>query len=471
MKEFLSIKEAAQYLGVEYKTVWRAIQKGELPAAKIGGVYRIRRGDIHALFGVRALQPATTAREETADMFTCACCGADIGGELDIGGHCEVCGAPICTSCWLLERRRRCREHSTPAGLGERDAMQGEASAPSAPVRCGRCLRVLGSTERQHVCAAPGCDQYLCDACWSHVDDRFCRLHIPGKPERLEKARQDLAEGRIPCLVTCLEAKKAEIAFTNRFDHKIRSITSIRHPLDGTVYRILNWDNAHESGDEVARLLDALGVGFLDKSVADTLPMNLWSRYTVPNVRVAPGQGMIIELRCVSHLESHASVGFDTTPFALAELFPMLQKSAQIAEANRRPHILGLASTTGWDEEAVNYVSADASGRSYAHRFLLPFLIDLNTGSIFFNKSDDRALPFVALFSPTLESEDIRKVIAYVREYLMTHEALLLTDIVDAMGVSESTARRAAEHLVQARTHKIERIGDMGLAIMRRPDR
>ena len=50
MKSYLSIQEAAENLGVEYKTVYRLVKQGEIPAGKIGRVFRIRREDLDAYF-------------------------------------------------------------------------------------------------------------------------------------------------------------------------------------------------------------------------------------------------------------------------------------------------------------------------------------------------------------------------------------------------------------------------------------
>lgn len=50
MRAFLSIQEAANVLGVQYKTVYRLIREGVLPAARIRRVYRIKYDDLLAYF-------------------------------------------------------------------------------------------------------------------------------------------------------------------------------------------------------------------------------------------------------------------------------------------------------------------------------------------------------------------------------------------------------------------------------------
>ena len=49
-KPFLTIQDVAELFDLDYKSVYRLVLSGQLPAAKIGGVYRIRREDLDAFF-------------------------------------------------------------------------------------------------------------------------------------------------------------------------------------------------------------------------------------------------------------------------------------------------------------------------------------------------------------------------------------------------------------------------------------
>jgi len=454
LAEFFGIREAAQYLGVEYKTVWRMVRKGDLPAAKIGGVYRIRKEDIDALFEARDRVPRGGAAIER-----CAYCGKEIAGPLDEGGRCQVCGAPICSTCWSLEGRHFCRQHVP--------AEHEQVAEAGAPQRCARCLRVLPEGAEAGTCRAPGCDAPLCSECWSHPEDRYCRAHAPTKEQKLAKARADLAAGAIPCLVTSVQAKRAELSFISRFDHKVSRIATMRNPIDGSLYRMSFWDQAHESGDQVRQVLDILGTGFLEKTVADLLPMNLWSRYTVPETGTRPGRGLVLEARCVSGLEAHLARGFDTAPISLEGLLPMLEAVAKDANAVRRPYVLGLASTTGWAEDAIGYVETDPSGHTYSHRYLLPCLIDLLTGEVHHDALDDRIQPFTLLFSLEVEGEVIERIIAYVDEYLITHHGLPVADISKEVGVGEEIVVKALGRLEASGTHRIEEIKGVGAVVIK----
>ena len=63
MGPFLSIQEAADYLGVDYKTVYRLVRAGKLPAGKFGGMYRIRRDDLEAYFQAQVAVTAGRGQE------------------------------------------------------------------------------------------------------------------------------------------------------------------------------------------------------------------------------------------------------------------------------------------------------------------------------------------------------------------------------------------------------------------------
>lgn len=56
--ELLTLPEVAQLLKVAEKTVYTMAQKGELPAFKVGGQWRFRRGDLDSWIDARTRRPA-----------------------------------------------------------------------------------------------------------------------------------------------------------------------------------------------------------------------------------------------------------------------------------------------------------------------------------------------------------------------------------------------------------------------------
>jgi excisionase family DNA binding protein len=53
-REFLDAAQLAQLLGVSRRTAYRWIHDGEVPSARVGGVRRVRRSDLDALFDRKA---------------------------------------------------------------------------------------------------------------------------------------------------------------------------------------------------------------------------------------------------------------------------------------------------------------------------------------------------------------------------------------------------------------------------------
>ncbi len=67
MRSFLSIQEAADILNVQYKTVYRLVRDGELPAARIRRIYRIKYEDLLAYFEAQKLALQDKSAQHAAD--------------------------------------------------------------------------------------------------------------------------------------------------------------------------------------------------------------------------------------------------------------------------------------------------------------------------------------------------------------------------------------------------------------------
>jgi excisionase family DNA binding protein len=51
MEELLDIAAVAQYLGVSERTVYNKVRSGDLPAVKVGRLWRVRAADLEAWLG------------------------------------------------------------------------------------------------------------------------------------------------------------------------------------------------------------------------------------------------------------------------------------------------------------------------------------------------------------------------------------------------------------------------------------
>lgn len=105
MDKLLTLEETAEFLGVDYKTVYRLVRSGQLRAGKIGRVYRISPSDLEAYF--ESTKPARAFTQPVALRgLRCCVTGKQIVSELDIGGYDPQTKQPICREAWEQGHRR-----------------------------------------------------------------------------------------------------------------------------------------------------------------------------------------------------------------------------------------------------------------------------------------------------------------------------------------------------------------------------
>jgi putative molybdopterin biosynthesis protein len=56
---WLSTAEAARYLGITPRTLYRFIDQGQLPAYRFGRVIRLKQADVDQFIEVRRIEPGT----------------------------------------------------------------------------------------------------------------------------------------------------------------------------------------------------------------------------------------------------------------------------------------------------------------------------------------------------------------------------------------------------------------------------
>jgi len=102
MNNLLNLNQAADILGVEYKTVYRLVRAGKIPAGKIGRVYRIKREDLDSYFESSKQKLAAKTERDLTPLEGLRCCvmGKRIVSDLDIGGYASDTGQPICKAAW-----------------------------------------------------------------------------------------------------------------------------------------------------------------------------------------------------------------------------------------------------------------------------------------------------------------------------------------------------------------------------------
>lgn len=102
-KKYLALEDVADMLGVNYQLIYRLVRSGELPAIKLGRIYRVTDEDLDAYL---------ESKKTSAKSGTCSFCGESSKSSSSLKNKCEVCGKPICYDCWARRGVRRCKEHA-----------------------------------------------------------------------------------------------------------------------------------------------------------------------------------------------------------------------------------------------------------------------------------------------------------------------------------------------------------------------
>ncbi|MRS11725.1 MAG: helix-turn-helix domain-containing protein [Actinobacteria bacterium] len=84
MEELLSIETVARYLGVSERTVYNRVRAGDLPALKVGRLWRVRAADVEAWLG-RGRSNGRALLRQHATEITAACARHSVS-RLDVFG-------------------------------------------------------------------------------------------------------------------------------------------------------------------------------------------------------------------------------------------------------------------------------------------------------------------------------------------------------------------------------------------------
>lgn len=105
-EEYKSLEEVAEMLGVTYQLIYRLVRSGELPAVRLGKLYRVARSDLDAY--LERSKGATSGG-------TCSVCGTFYRSKGSLKQVCtaEGCEEPICFDCWNRRGVRTCSAHSS----------------------------------------------------------------------------------------------------------------------------------------------------------------------------------------------------------------------------------------------------------------------------------------------------------------------------------------------------------------------
>ena len=399
--DFLKIPEAARYLGVTRRWVYRRIWSGDLPASKVGGLYFIQRKDIDALLEQGKL--GGTMKEEVKESL----------------------------------------------------------------LKCGHCFRLLDSdTLIGDVCQAENCEQLICTQCLAE-GSRFCVEHLPDKDQLWEAALEDFRQGKIPLLVKASQARLREVNFIQRFQTRLSSIGTLRHPLTDEMLSVSNWEALLEGGDEQAEVMRLLNKAVLEAEWLAKVPLNAFARYRLPPVKKQRGAPVTVLACTFSPLPEMLQKGFATHSLSADDLTARLLRLGEEAQRAQTMTLALLAATTGWDVPARDLVQGSGAGTAFAHRWMLVYLYDMETRQIIYNRQDSRLRGFAEIFTPLLPSEEVEEVIAAVEKEMGIYESLTMEHALRAFSYSQSVLKKAFEQMASSGRYALTEVPNLGMAIVR----
>ena len=401
--DVLKIQEAANYLGVKRRWIYRRIWNGDLPASKVGGLYFIRRQDIDAL-----IEKGQTGKQAAVEPHT----------------------------------------------VGEN-------------IKCGYCFRLLESdTLIGEVCRTEDCDRLLCDHCLAD-GNTYCVSHIPDRDALWGQAFDDYKKGKIHLLVKAPQAKLREVSFLGRIQSRLSQIETLRHPHTDESITITDWENNLEIGDDRTDVMRKMNKVVLEADWLNKNPLNAYLRYDLSVDRKMQGGPISILAHAFSPLEDMIQKGFSINPLQTEDISDYLANLSEKAQQESRIIIAILGATTGWDQLIIDEFQKKQVGASFMHHWLLVYLYDMERQQIFYNHTDARLANYAEIFSPILPTENIDEVVKAIETEFGAYDSLTAIHMQQDYPYSLELICKAFEKMASSGSYTLMELPDLGPAIVR----
>ena len=456
MERLLDIREVAGFLRVEYKTAYRLVTSGEIPAAKIGKSYRIKESDLTGYFEARMRETQeriASARDKDAAVpegpRNCSWCGAQILSKLSKTGECEVCAALICENCSTVSGVTHCRQH----------ADQGEDR-----LTCGVCgTELAGRWAAAIVCGEEGCGRPICQNCHTSEGATCCLEHTPA-PAKIAEEVARLREKGKPA-VSAQEARVLEVTFLSRVENRLQSAKRAFDPTLGDYVPSESFSIllSREPGREQGTDAKAPGVGFPRAEA-------LLAEVSLKRGRRKKEHVLTIAACSLAHTNAHRKRGYDATPASLAEVSEALTLRVRHAEAVGVLEVVALASPTGWTKQAIAHVAGPEGKKQFSHRLVAACLVDTSTGTVYANEHDDRLRPYLYFFAMESDEKLIERCVATAQEQLLARNSFSLRDLLDLLPIEERIAELAFRKLGSVPKYILDNIENIGPVLSHAPD-
>ncbi len=232
-------------------------------------------------------------------------------------------------------------------------------------------------------------------------------------------------------LVTSTIARLLELDYLGRFDTTMHETERLYTP-DGE-FEVPDgyWDGRGERRSAETQLAELLAARD-DASRADAYPANRRARYWLTDTRhmgLTRETRLVVEAIVYSHIEAYTENDFDTRPVDLDDLLGLINDTVREAEAAGQPHLVAVASPTGFTDRALS----ELANSSQFSRYLSLVLVDLGSGGVYYNETDDLAANNERLFEVSIDTERVEDCTTHIRELAddPATTSVLITDLTD----------------------------------------
>lgn len=105
------MEELAELMCVNYQLIYKLVRSGEIPAARLGKVYRVSRRDLDAYL----------QQSKSHASGVCSVCGNTYNSRLSLKHTCTQCDELICVDCWSRKKVHVCPAHGSGSAVKLRE--------------------------------------------------------------------------------------------------------------------------------------------------------------------------------------------------------------------------------------------------------------------------------------------------------------------------------------------------------------
>jgi hypothetical protein len=295
----------------------------------------------------------------------------------------------------------------------------------------------------------------------ARLDER--EADLTARVEALSSSLADTTERIGEEVVTATMARLFELDYLGRFDISVHEATRLV-TLDGPVeVSATTWDGAVSRRDEAPRLREFLGA---DGDV-DAFPANRSVRFELRRSRylgLGRERQLVLEASVVSHLEAYARNGFDTRPATVDDLLDVVTRVVRTLDDDAH-RVLALASPTGWADDVADRLLDETFARNRFDRRLHLFLVDLQTGRLSFDASDELLAGNADLFAVGVDAERLHDCVTVVQSLAADGDLNVRLDALVSDGYPAHVVKRAFNRLERDGVGQQLLLDELGLVL------